>query len=183
MKKIVFALALMVSSFAAQAAETYLETINGQYGQVGYTRTAEGWVSATVYVDGEGINRTASMFTVSYSYVDGYKFWRGSLPNSTVTTNGVSSISVDVDTCALEPVNAPGCGYNSFTVTANTPANGWINNGVVSYEYSDLLVRYVGASQVRMSTGEGIINGQSFTGARAFTGTSDNVYVQITVGQ
>jgi hypothetical protein len=182
MKNIIASIALLAITGFANAAETYVDTISGQYGQVRYTPTAEGWVYANVFVDGAGVNRTAKLNYVSYSFVDGYKAWFGSIPEYTVVTTGVSSISVDVDTCAVEPVNSRGCGPVNFTVSTSEPASGWVNNGVVAYEYSDLMVRYVGANQVRESSASGMINGQTFDNARAFSGTSDNVYVQVTVG-
>jgi len=182
MKNLVLGLMFVLSMGAAHAAETYVMNVHGQYGQVYYTRTDSGWVSGMVSVDGSGVNQTAFVFATSYSQADGYKFWRGNVPVSAVTVNGISSISVDVDTCAVEPINMRGCGYLNFTVTTDEPATGWIDNGVVHYSYGDYIQTSAGARQVRASSAEGSINGQAFSSSRAFMVKSSDVNIQITVG-
>ena len=182
MKKLALSLFTLIGFSTAHAAEPVVMTLNGQFGQIGYTRTADGWVSSTVSVDGVGLDKTAYLFYTSYNYTNGYKFWRGAIPMETVTQTGVASISVDVNTCNVEPLNAAGCGPVSFTVNTDEPASGWVDNGTRSYSYDDYIYNSVGARQVRFSSASGSINGSAFDSSRAYMGKFDKVTIQVTVG-
>lgn len=182
MLKMIITLTVFIGSTTLYAAETHIMTMKGQYGQFGYTPTADGWVAGSVSVYGTGQDKTAFMFHTSYTYADGYKFWRGNIPVEAVSQVGVSSIAVNVNTCDVEPLNMPGCGPVSFTVTTDEPATGWIDNGVSSYSYNDFMYQAVGARQVRFSSAIGSINGSAFNTSRAYMGVYNDVTISITVG-
>ncbi len=173
-------LGLIVFMSTANASETALFKVNGQYAQVPYTYNAGSWASGAVSVDGTGISQTAFLYYSAYSSSTGYQFWRGAIPIEAVKVTGVASMSVDIDTCTVSATS--GCGYVKFTVATNEPASGWVNNGVWGYSYGDYVVRYAGASQVRSASATGTILGQAVDNPRGWIGTMDDVTVEVQVG-
>jgi hypothetical protein len=173
--------AVVLSASTVQAAEVDVMKLSGQFGQAPYTASEQGWANATVSVQGNGVNRTAHLFHVSYEYATNtYKYWSGKIPVENVTVKGVSSISVDIDTCEVN--YTPSCGYVNFTVATDEPASGWIDNGVRKFQYDGYMRNEVGARQVRASSSTGTVNGLSVDNARAFSGKYEEVTIEVTVG-
>jgi len=176
-------LILAVGAFfmsSANAAETDIFKANGQFGQVTYTYNNGGWANGTVSVDGAGISRTAHLFYVAYNPSNGYRYWNGDIPTNAVTVNGVAQISVDIDTCIVNPT--PACGPVKFAVSTNQPSSGWINNGVWGYQFDGYMVKYAGAAQARSSSASGTILDQTIDNARSWIGTMDRVTIEVNIG-
>ncbi len=167
---------------AAHSAVVDQIVSSGQFGQVSVNNGGNtGWANATISVEGNGVNRTAHLFHVSYSPSTGYKYWTGNIPADSVTVTGVASIAVDIDTCSVS--NTAGCGPVSFMVTTDEPATGWIDNGVIKYEWNNLIYREVGARQVRFSSSTGYVNGIPVDGNRAFMGKYNEVTISVTTSE
>ena len=151
---------------------------SGQYGQASANYGGDiGWASATVSVDGNGVNRTAHLFHVSYSPATNYNYWSGNIPANAVTVKGVNSISVNIDTCTVQYI--AGCGPVSLTVTTDQPASGWIDNGVIQYDWDGVIYREAGARQVRFSSATGSVHGVPLDTTRAYMGKYNEVSITV----
>ncbi len=184
MKKVSAMLLGSVLSLAlvpAHAAQTNVFKMNGEFAQLPYSSSDQGWVTGSVGVDGNGASRVAYLFYAVYTPANGYAFWRDQIPLSAVTVKGVSSMAVELDTCTVS--NTAGCGYVKFEVNTNEPASGWINKGSWGYAYDGYMVRFAGAGQARSSSATGSILGLPVDGSGAWIGTLDNVTVEVTVGK
>lgn len=168
--------AVMATS-TASAGVLYQQVTSGTYGQAsGYS--AEGFAGVNVTVDGSD---TARLVTYSSTAADGYKLWAGDIPASAVTVHGVSSISVQIDTCSVDPTT--GCGYVDVTIDMDPKAYGFITDGSSHYTWDNIIVQVAGPTQVHGATATGFINGVSLDGLRAFIGKYTNVSMEIVTGQ
>lgn len=178
----VIAVAIIMSvAVAAQAAETDIFKLNGQYGQTGYVYNNGSWVAAGVAVDGAGQNETAVLYYSVYNYSAGtFSYWRNNIPVEAVTVNGINYMSVAIDTCTISAV--AGCGYVELVLDTIEPAAGWVNNGVWGYDYSGYIFRAAGSSVVRSATAVGTVLGVAVNSDRGYIGTLDDVTVEISTG-
>ena len=172
-------LAAALAAPIAQAATTDTYVVNGNEGQTGYVYTA-GVGSAAATVSFDPATGTANLMAWSYSAA-GYMYWRGNIPASSVTSNGMNSISVSVNTCEIN--NTAGCGQVDVTVTADVPANGWVDNGVSAYTGNGFIYRQVGSRSVRFASSTGSVNGVPVDNTRAFMIKATDVTVDVTVGE
>ena len=182
-KSIVFSgvISAALLSTIAQAAETDTFVVSGTYGQSGYVNTPDvGSASATVSIDGAGVNQTATLMHYSYS-AEGYKYWRGNIPVESVTSTGMDGISVSVNTCEID--NRYGCGQVDLTVTSDTPASGWVDNGVFQYTGIGYIYRQVGARTVRFASSTGNVDGIPLDNTRAFMSKGTDVTITVTTGE
>ncbi len=87
--------------------------------------------------------------------------WAGHIPLDAVTVNGASSMSVDFNTCGQDHYysHGPFCGDIYFTVEANTPASGLIDNGsrILGDSNGYTYIRLAGSYRTRNSTSSGVI--------------------------
>lgn len=179
MFSVLFAM-FMVSGVQASEVDTF--NVSGSYGQTGYATSSEGWSSVTVSVDGSGVDRTAILMHVSYSYLTGaYNYWRGAIPAEYVVSTGMDGISVNINTCDVD--FRAGCGQVAVSVRADVPASGWIDNGVTQSNYGDFIYRVVGSRTTRFASSEGTVNGVPANSSRAFMVKGTDVTVDVTVGQ
>lgn len=165
----------------SQASETDTFVISGTYGQTGYVYTpGVGSAAATVSINGTGPDATATLMAWSSS-ADGYKYWRGNIPVESIVSTGIDGISVSINTCEIN--NTAGCGQVDFSVRADVPASGWIDNGVAEYTGNGFVFRQVGSRVTRFASSTGYVNGVSVDNTRAFMVKGNDVTISVTVGQ
>jgi len=170
---------LLLASFfmasSAVAGTVYQFTSNGTFGQ-----TWGGSAGVNVSVDGSGVNRVAHLVYYAYSADIGYNFWYGEIPADAVKVNGVSSVSVQIDTCTLG--NLSGCGYVDATINTNEPASGWVYTGAYDYSYGDMVIKYVGHNQARFSSATGTVLGLPVNPTNAAIGKYTDMGVTVNIG-
>lgn len=170
-------------SFAAIAADGDTDVTSYQFGSTGSTITSGvGSSFGTVSIEDNGHNRSAFLIVHGYSYNSGSFNWSGHIPVDSVTVNGVSSMSVEFDTCTYdgEPGSHGECGYVYFTVDTNQPASGWIQNGSTTIDYGLYYVRFAGSYQARRSTSSGHIIGIPVNNSsHAFIGKGQDVEIEL----
>jgi hypothetical protein len=159
-------------SFAAQAEliDQYT-TASSEFAQVYKNNT-----SINMYIEGAGINQTISLS--HYNTSTGY--WRGVIPASSVTVNGIASISVTVNTCDYIASSSWGtdpCGL--VDVTFNKADYLWKTNGVSHYTWGDTIRQYVGGISTFSASATGTIKGVSIDSTRAYMGKYNNVAVVV----
>lgn len=159
-----------------QAAEADTFVVSGTYGQTGYVSTpGMGSASATVSISGQGTNQSATLMHWSNDSTNGYQYWRGLVPVAAVTSTGIDGISISINTCEVD--NRAGCGYVDFSVRSDTPASGWVDNGVNQTTGTGYIYRQVGARTVRFASSTGSVNGVPVDNTRAFMGKGTDVTI------
>lgn len=157
-------------SFTAQAEliDQY-STTSSEFAQVYKNGT-----SVNLNIEGAGINQSISLS--HYNTSTGY--WRGVIPASSVTANGIASISVTVNTCdytALSSWGAAPCGL--VDITFNKVDYLWKTNGVRHYTWGDTIRQYVGGISTFSASATGTVKGVSVDSTRAYMGKYNNVTI------
>jgi hypothetical protein len=172
---------LVLAASSVLAADVYTYNVTGQYGGVRWIFNPAGSVSAEITIEGLGHDRRARLRTTTYGGAMGYSNWHNYIPVDAVTVQGVSSMTVELDTCSV--VNEYGCGYVNFTLETTQPASGFHQNGVVRYDFGDVHERYVGDMQVRNAAASGEIVGVPVSNTNSWIGKFTDVEIEIEVGQ
>jgi len=167
----------VLAACTASAEVIYQQVTSGTYGQAsGYSEN--GFAGINVSVNGTD---TARLVTYSYTGSDGYKFWYGDIPASTVTVQGINSIAVQIDTCSVAPL--AGCGYVDAVVTVDPKAGGFITDGSNQYTWDNIIVNVAGPIQVHNALVTGYVNGVPLDNLRAYMGKYTNASIMIETGK
>lgn len=174
--KILFTIISLSFSFTAQAEliDQYTTT-NSEYAQVYKNGT-----SVNLSIEGAGISQVITLS--HYNYLTGY--WRGVVPATAVTVNGVASIAVNIDTCALTATSRFGaapCGL--VDVTFNKGDYLWKTNGVRQYTWGNTIRQYVGGISTFSASTVGTVNGVVVDSNRAYIGRYTNVTVIVSTAE
>lgn len=170
---LISAMSLAVS---ANAGVIYHNVTSGTYGQAsGYT--ADGFAGVNISVNGTS---TARLVTYSYTPAAGYKFWYGDIPASAVTVNGIKNISVQIDTCSVDP--SSGCGYVNASFSMDPKGDGFTTTGSIHYTWDNVIVTVAGPTDVRSANATGFVNGVAIDGDRAYIGKYTQSSIEIQTG-
>jgi hypothetical protein len=154
------------------------EILNQMVSNGNFASAYQGSTGFTVTTEGSGVNQKTTLMVNTYTYGVGFTSWKGEIPASAVVMDGVSQISVNIDTCSIN--NDPGCGYIDATVTKDPLDGGWIINGASSTTYGDLTQTIAGVRQTHRANAVGTINGITLGAfARSFIGKDNNVTITV----
>lgn len=173
----VLGMAALSSAFSVNAEVLYQAVESSTYGQANGANSIGEFAGVNVTVDGSD---TARLITRT-STATGSTFWAGSIPASAVTVLGAHRISVQIDTCSINP--ADGCGYVDATITADPKDGGFITDGSLHYNWSGLIQTVAGPTQVRYSNVTGFVNGVSLDGVRGFLGKYTRASIMVETAQ
>lgn len=173
---IFFTIIALSFGLTAQAAliDQYTTT-SSEYAQVYKNGT-----SVNVSIEGAGVNQVITLS--HYNYVTGY--WRGTVPVTAVTVNGVASIAVNVNTCDLPATSSFGaapCGI--VDVTFNKGDYLWKTNGVRQYTWGNTIRQYVGGISTFSASTIGTVNGVVIDSTRAYIGKYNNVTIIVSTAE
>jgi hypothetical protein len=168
-------------AFMATAAVAHAELIDQQTTTASeYAQTYANGTGINVYIEGAGTNQVITLAYSNYTYGVGYRYWRGEVPASAVTINGIDAVSVSVDTCSLTPSVTWGtdaCGV--VDVTFNKKDYLWKTNGVSQYKWGDIIYQLVGGIVTFSADATGSVLGISVDSGRAYMGKYNNVTIQV----
>ena len=151
-------ISLFIASFTVNAADGDTDLTSFQYGVTGSVTNSAGSAFGVLSIENNGHNRTAYLTVSGHSNNNGGSFnWSGDIPLDAVKVNGVSDMSVELDTCSYPGHGHGQCGYLNFTIITNVPASGWIEKGSRITDYGLYYVRTAGSIQARSSTSSGYI--------------------------
>ena len=170
--------AVMTATLPAEADVVYQFNSAGTTFGLAGVRTADGYFSLEVYQDGTGPNQVTHLLYY-LNDAQGFGLWEGTIPASAVTTTGVNSMHVAVDTCGLTT------GYGScryVDVTWNkTPGHIWSGSLVQHTADDGTIYQAAGAMTFFPASGSGSVGSISTTNSTDWTiGTATSVNVTIT---
>lgn len=170
--------ALMAASLPAKAGVVYqFVTAGATDAHVGMTMSDGTGVALWVYSEGTGQGQTTQLLY----YVDdgqGFQHWQGTIPASAVTTNGVNSMHVEVDTCTIDP--ASGCRYVNLTWN-KTPGQAVVGTFTQHTAADGTIYQSAGALQMFPATAAGTVGAVTVdASANADIGKANGVTVTVT---
>ena len=171
-------IALMAANMSAKADVVYkFVTAGATDAHVGVPMSNGTGVALWVYQEGTGQGQTTQLLY----YVDdaqGFGRWQGVIPASAVTTTGVNSMHVEIDTCTI----APGAGCRYVNLTWNkTPGQAVVGNLTSHTAFDGTIYQSAGVIQMFPATAAGSVGGVTVDGnANADIGNVNNVTVTVT---
>ena len=164
---------------AGTVATAHAEILDQMVSNGDFASAFQGSTGFSLTIEGNGVNQVSTLLVNQYVSGVGFTSWKGVIPNDTIIAQGVSSISVNVDTCTIN--NIPGCGLVDATVSKNPQDGGFIQNGVVKYTYGDIMQTIAGVRQVHRADAVGTVNGVTLTTARSFIGKDNEVRIIVEI--
>jgi hypothetical protein len=172
----------MAASLSAKAEVVYqFVTAGATDAHVGAI-TPAGTVALWVYSEGAGRGQTTKLLYYVWGG-QGSGNWQGDIPASAVTSNGVNSMHVEVDTCTIDPTS--GCGYVNLTWN-KTPGQAVVGTLTSHTAYDGTIYQSAGVITMFPATAVGTVLGITVDSStndgstNADIGTANGVTVTVT---
>ena len=149
----------------------------------GFSQVYQNGTSVNLTIEGAGANRTVNLAISSYTYGVGSTYWSGEIPADAVVVNGIAQVSVNVDTCTLEPKVSYGdypCGMVDMTFTKADYL--WKTNGVTQYTYGDITYQLIGGISTFSAAASGTVRGVEINATNAYMGKYTDVSITVSTG-
>jgi len=169
--------ALLTANLPAKAGIVYQWVTAGATDAHVGAITPNGTAALWVYQEGTGKDQTTQLLYYVWGGQTSGR-WQGAIPASAVTTTGVNSMHVEVDTCAIAPGGA--CGYVNVTWN-KTPGQAVVGNLTSHTAYDGTIYQSAGVLQMFPATAVGTVVGVTLDDtANADIGKVNNVTVTVT---
>lgn len=170
--------ALMAASLSAKAEVVYQFTTAGaNHASVGTPWTPAGYTSLWLYQEGTGADQSTKLLYYVRD-AQGFGRWQGEIPASAVTMTGVSSMHVEVDTCAIAATS--GCRVVNVT-WGKTPGQAIVGSFNQHTADDGTIYQSAGAITNFSASAVGTVGSITVDGTpNASIGTSTNVTVTVT---
>lgn len=173
----------IVSTAQAGVIDQYT-TASSEYAQVYQNGTAVG-----VSIEGAGVSQVVTLYVTNYTSGVGSSYWKGTIPNASVVSNGINSISVNVpDTCDSTNVTSATYGADycyKVNATFNKVDFLWKTNGVTQYTFGNIIEQIIGGVVTYSATSSGNVSTISGTvdvgisSTRAYLGKYTDVSITV----
>lgn len=174
-----FVAATLIGSTTANADLLY--QYNSGNGTSAMISTFDAGNSVYLNIGHEGVSGKTHLIYSTYTPSSGYLYWNGIIPASAIETTGVNSMSINVDTCAVQATYA--CGVVDVTVIRDAASVPLLNSGLSQMMYGGILYQTAGSFTTYTADASGTVNGLSFsTTNRAWIGRYNNIAVTVSSG-